>query len=61
MGWDVNKFVDDTAGRQVYYVLRELYRLEKWPGKYLRKFNKGKCQVLHLERYNPVSSWELTG
>jgi len=42
MGWDVSKFVDDTTGGQVYYVWRELYRLEKWAGRYLRMFNKGK-------------------
>ena len=61
MGWDVKRFVDDNAGGQVYYVLSELYRLEKWAGRYLRKFNKGKCQLLHLESYSRVSSWELMG
>lgn len=38
---------------------RELGRLEKWVDVNFMKFSKGRCQVLYLERKNPVHQCRL--
>lgn len=38
---------------------RDLYRPEERVDKNLMKFSKAKCQVLHLERKNPVTQYRL--
>jgi len=38
---------------------RDLYRLEKWTDRNHRKFNRGKCKVLHLRRSNPMYQYRL--
>ena len=40
-------------------IQRDLNRLEKWAGRNLIKFNKGKCKVLHLGRNNPMQQYML--
>jgi len=34
-------------------------RLENWAQRNLKKFNKGKCRVLHLGRNNPIHQYSL--
>lgn len=58
--YTLNKFADDTGlwqggqsrGRIAFQ--RDLGRLEEWTNRELRKFNKGKCKVLHLGQTNPM-------
>ena len=38
-------------------IQRDLGRLEKWANRILMKTNKGKCQVLHLGRNNPMRQY----
>ncbi|PKU47465.1 rna-directed dna polymerase from mobile element jockey-like [Limosa lapponica baueri] len=43
--------VDTSEGRAT--LQEDLDRLEEWANKNLRKFNKGKCKVLHLGKHDP--------
>ena len=40
-------------------IQRELDRLESWTETNLRKYNKGKCRVLHLGRNNAMHQYRL--
>lgn len=44
----------DDAPEGCADIQRDMDGLEKWPNRNLMKFNKGKCQVLHLRRNKPV-------
>ncbi|PKU39873.1 rna-directed dna polymerase from mobile element jockey-like [Limosa lapponica baueri] len=62
----LRKFADDTKLEGVPdtpqgfdVIQRDLNRLEKWADRYLAKFNKEKCKVLHLGRYNPMHQYML--
>lgn len=50
--------VNDTQDRFTV-IQRHLERLEKWADGNLKKFNKGKCKVLHLQRNNPRKQYAL--
>jgi len=62
----LSKFADDTklggvadnTGRLCCHSVRP-GRLESWAERNLRKFNKGKCRVLHLGRNNPMHQYRL--
>lgn len=60
------KFANNTKLEPAIYttegcaaVQRHLYRLEKLPIMNLIGFNRGKCQVLHLEGHSPVHQYRL--
>lgn len=62
----LSKFVDNTefggvAVTPAGYVSiqKDLDMLEKWGRRNLLHFNKGKCQVLHLEKNNPRHQYRL--
>ncbi|KAK4832599.1 hypothetical protein QYF61_024390 [Mycteria americana] len=62
----LSKFADDIKLRGVAdmpeghaVIQRNLDKLEKWADRNLMKFNKGKCQVLHLGRNNPLHQYVL--
>ncbi|KAK4816545.1 hypothetical protein QYF61_017746 [Mycteria americana] len=40
-------------------IQRDLHKLEKWADRNLIKFNKGKCEVLHLRKNNPLYQYGL--
>ncbi|KAJ7396240.1 rna-directed dna polymerase from mobile element jockey-like [Pitangus sulphuratus] len=49
--------VDTLEGRDV--ILRDLDRLERWGYANLMKFNKVKCNVLHLSQGDPKHNYGL--
>ncbi|XP_010071490.1 PREDICTED: probable G-protein coupled receptor 123 [Pterocles gutturalis] len=60
------KFADDTKLGEVAVtpegcaaIQRDLARLGSWGERNLMKFNKGKCRVLHLGRYNSMYQYRL--
>ncbi|KAJ7428330.1 rna-directed dna polymerase from mobile element jockey-like [Pitangus sulphuratus] len=64
----LRKFADDTKlcgavekleGRDV--IQRDLDRLERWARANLRKLNKAKCKLLHLDRGNSKHKYSLDG
>jgi len=42
-------------------IQRDLYRLERWARVSLLKFNKGKCNVLHMSQDNSKHKYSLSG
>ncbi|KAK4821756.1 hypothetical protein QYF61_000817 [Mycteria americana] len=58
---DLDDEADCTLGKFVgcATIQRDLNRLEKWADRYLVKFNKEKCKVLHLGRNNPMHQYML--
>lgn len=65
-GCTLSKFTDDVELDGVTgtsdgcaAIQRDLNRLENWAKRDLKKHNKGKCEVLHLERNNPMNQYML--
>jgi len=51
---NLSKFTNDTKLREESATIqRDLDRPENWVERNFMKFNKGKCQVLHLGCNNP--------
>jgi len=40
-------------------IQQELCRLGSWAKRNLKKFNKGKCRILHLRRNNPTHQYRI--
>ena len=63
----LSKFADVEMRRMVDTlevcdaIQRDLCSLERWTGRILMRFNRGKCRVLHLERNKCMPSWWTTG
>ncbi|GAB0177955.1 mitochondrial enolase superfamily member 1 [Grus japonensis] len=62
----LSKFADDTKPGGVSNtpegcttIQQDLDRLESWAERKQKKFNEGKCQVLHLRRNNPKHQYRL--
>jgi len=49
--------VESLKGREV--LQRDLHRLENWVITNCMKFNKSKCQILHLGQSNPGYTYKL--
>ncbi|KAM9591200.1 putative nicotine oxidoreductase isoform 2-T3 [Morphnus guianensis] len=63
-----SQFADDTKLGEVAdtpeghaAIQRDLDKLENWADRNLMHFNKGKCQVLHLRRDNPMHQYTCWG
>lgn len=66
LGCALSKFTDDVkldgvtgASDGCAAIQRDPNRLENWAEGDLTKHNKGKCEVLHLEKNNPMHQYML--